>query len=235
LADTVDRGSYRIRLDADWSLKDFYELPHVFAQVYAFNCAFLIPDKVRDLDRLTHTFSSYPWRGGYSAVNFYNVLGYLVPQRLRPKVKSIKYASPGWIELSLVVSAALAIGKVIDIFVKSAGGLNALYTDVHRGMRDRKLMRIDVKQKEIELAKAQIDFAIKSSQLLAKGLGFENLDELNERTGHPLASLKSLMSYYRRVRVLAEYAIKGKAEFPADEAIKGKAEFPTDDELKKLT
>jgi hypothetical protein len=217
LTSPVRSGSYRIRLDADWSLKDFYELPHVFAQVYAFNCAFLLARGDGGSERVVYAFSSYPWRGGYSAVNFYNTLGYQVPLRLRPKVKSIQYASPGWIELSLLVSAALAIGKAIDTFVKSAGGLNALYTDIHRGMRDRKLMKIDVKLKELELTKAQIDFAVESSQRLAKDLGFEGLDELNEGTGNPLATLKILLSYYRRVRTLAGYAIKGKAKFPTND------------------
>jgi hypothetical protein len=217
LTSPVQSGLYKITLDADWSLKDFYELPHVFAQVYALNCAFLLARSADDSEQLVYGFSSYPWRGGYSAVNFYNALGNQIPLRLRPKVKSIQYASPGWIALSLLVPAALGIGKVIDAFVKSAGGVNALYTDIYKGMQDRKLMRLDVKQKELELAEAQLNFVVKSSQLLAEGLDFENLDELNEATENPLATLKILLSYYRRVRTLAEYSIKGKAKFPTND------------------
>ena len=210
-------GAYTIDIGAAWSLNDFYELPHVFEQVYAFNCVFLLAEEARDPERITHTFSSYPWRGGYSAVNFYRALRSQVPLRLRPKVKSIQYASPGWIELSLLVPSALAIGKVIDVFIESAGKLNNLYTEYHKGLTERKLMRIDLKQKELDLAQNQIDFATKASEQFARGLGFENLNESNELTGNPVATLKILLSYYRRVRTLAEYVVKGKANFPAND------------------
>lgn len=68
-----DGDLYRIELDGTWSLSEFYELPHVFTQTYAFNYTFSGED-VRDPERVAHAFSSFPWRGGYSAVNFYNVL-----------------------------------------------------------------------------------------------------------------------------------------------------------------
>jgi hypothetical protein len=132
-------------------------------------------------------------------------------------VKSVQYASPGWIALSLAVPAALAIGKIVDVFVKSAGGLNSLYTDIHKGMSQRKLTQIDIKRKEFELTRDQINFAIESYIQLAKALGFENLKELDQGTGNSLATLKILLSYYRRVRVLGEYVIKGKAEFPTQD------------------
>jgi hypothetical protein len=178
---------------------------------------FLLAEEARDQEKITHTFSSYPWRGGYSAVNFYKVLRSQVPIRLRPKVKSIQYASPGWIALGLLVPSAIAIGSGIDAFIKSAGGLNNLYTEIHRGLKERKLMQIDLKQKELELAQNQMDFAIKASEQLARGLGFENLNELNKQTGNPVASLKILLSYYRRIKILAEYVVKGKAKFPAND------------------
>jgi hypothetical protein len=215
-ARSVLEGNYTIWIGSTWSLTDFYELPHVFEQAYAFNCAFLLAEEARDPVRLDDVFSLFPWRGGYSAVNFYRSLGSQVPRGLRPKVKSIQYASPGWIELTLAVKAAVAIGTVIGIFVKSAGGLNGLYNEIYKGMTKRKLMRINAKHKELELTRDQIKFVIESAGQLAKAIGFENLEELNQHTGNPLASLKILLSYYRRIRKLAEYVVDGKAEFPTD-------------------
>ena len=46
-----------------------------------------------------------------------------------------------------------------------------------------------------------------------KLLGFNNLDEINARTGHPYLSLKILLSLYRRVKTLTDYIGKGKADF----------------------
>jgi len=159
-------------------------------------------------------FGSFPWRGRYSAVNFYNSLNSQVPREFRPKVKSIQYASPGWIELSLLVPAAMAVSKVVDMFVHSASGLNGLYTEIYKGMHERKLMRIEAKRQEMDLTDKQIEFAVKMSKVLAEGLGFDRIEELHERTGHPVATLKMLLSYYRRVQKLAGYASTGKVEFP---------------------
>lgn len=217
--DGSESGLYKITLGGVWSLRDFYELPHVFSQVYSFNCAFLLVGRPRNPEILMQVFSSFPWRGGYSAVNFYNSLGHMVPSDLRAKVKSIQYASPGWIELGLLVPAAATIGAVVDRFVKSAGGLNNLYTEIHAGMRARELMRINAKRREMELAREELNFVIESSNQLAKAMGFEDLAALNKRTGNPLASLKILLSYFRRIRKLADYAIKGKASFPTDDDI----------------
>jgi hypothetical protein len=83
-------------------------------------------------------------------------------------------------------------------------------------MAERKLMQIDVKHKELDLARDQINFAIESSQQLAGAIGFESQEELNQRTGNPLPTLKILLSYYRRIRTLSKYVVKGKADFPTD-------------------
>lgn len=217
MADEKRQPTYTITIGGSWSLKDFYELPHTFAQVYAFHCAFLLMDEVDDPERLWYVFGSFPWRGGYSAVNFYNSLNSQVPLGFRPKVKSIQYASPGWIELSLLVPAAVAVSKVVDMFIRSASGLNGLYTEIYKGMHERKLMRIEAKRQEMDLTEKQIEFAVNMSKVLAEGLGFDRIEELNERTGHPVATLKMLLSYFRRVRKLAEYATTGKAEFPDEQ------------------
>lgn len=210
-------NTYRISIDGSWSLEDFYELPHVFAQVYAFHCAFGVDVEARDPERLSHAFASYPWRGGYSAVNFYNVLSSQIPRRFRPKVKSVQYGSAGWYDLALWVAAATAAGKVVKIVVDSAGSVNKLYNEIHEGLHHRRLLRIEEERKHLELTKEQLEFVENSSQQFARALGFGNLTELNNFTGNPLATIKILLSYYRRVRTLVDYTKKGKASFPDEE------------------
>ncbi len=211
-----EESTYTIKIDGAWSLEDFYELPHIFEQVYAFQCAF-VTREAGDADRLAYAFKPYPWRGGYSTVNFYNGIKGRLPQDIRPKVKSIQYSSPGWIALtSVLVLAATQVGKVVRVFVESATSLNHLYNDIYKGLQDRKLLRIEGEHKQLELARSELDFAEESAQRLSTALGFESLSALNARTGNPLESLKILMSYYRRVRGLADYAKHGKAVFPLD-------------------
>jgi hypothetical protein len=126
---------YTIRIDGDWSLKDFYELPHVFAQVYGFHCAFLLADKALDHERLALAFSSYPWQGGYSAVNSYTSLSSQIPRNLRPRVRA-HYASPGYMELGLWVAAATAAATIIKKTVDTASSIHQLYSDIYKGLQE---------------------------------------------------------------------------------------------------
>lgn len=72
-------------------------------------------------------------------------------------------------------------------------------------------MRISVKRQEITLKRDQLHFVEESAESLSRLLGFKNLDELHNFTQNPLATLKILLSLYRKVRTLAKYESKGKA------------------------
>jgi|SRR5882724_672665 len=205
------RDNYRIQIDGEWTLRDLYEFPRVYSQLYSFLyvLVFTSPDDLYD-ERVESAFRSHPWRGGYSAVNFYNQLGYIVPTRDRPKIKSIRYASPGWLELTLAVAIATNIEKLVTAFTKSGKHINSLYTEIYKGLHERRLMRIKAKRQEIALKREQIRFVEESAKSLSRLLGFKNLNELHDFTQNPLATLKILLSLYRRVRTIANYESKGK-------------------------
>lgn len=207
-------GTYTIGLDGDWSLRDFYELPHAFGQVYAFHYALVSDAEVRDRDRLALAFASYPWRGGYSAVNFYIALASQVPKGVRPKVNSVHYGSPGWLEMRLLLSAAVSVGVTVAVLVKSASAINSVYTEIYEGLQRRKLLKLEAERYHLQLAAEQIEFVERSYQSMIKAIGLENVAQLEKLAENPLTRLKILLSYYRRVKILADYAAKGKASFP---------------------
>jgi hypothetical protein len=66
------------------------------------------------------------------------------------------------------------------------------------------------------LAREELDFIEGSTDQLARMLGFQNVSELDELTGNRLATLKILLSFYRRLRTLAEFQAEGKLNFPAE-------------------
>ena len=207
--------SYKINMDGNWSLEDLYTLPHTYIQVYSFLYSFESPieDFDDEDDRLVITYSAHPWRGGYSAVNFYNNLKYIVEPKHRPQIKSIQYASPGWIELAVIVSIALNIKKIVSCFAQSANELNTLYNNIYKGMHERKMMGIEAKRQSLILTKEQTDFAIEVANNLSKLLGFSNVEQIQKLTKNPLATLKILLSFYRKIKTLAEFTYKGKTKF----------------------
>jgi hypothetical protein len=212
----MEAGSYKIGLDGQWTLEDFYQLPHTFGQVYAFHYAFRPDAEVKDRTRLTHAFADYPWRGGFSAVNFYRVLSNQIPEEFRPIVRSIQKASPGFLELALLVAAASAIGRVVKVVVQSADSVYTLYDKIHKGLHERGLLRIDTEKKQLELLRDQMEFVKASTEQLTKVLEFHSVDQLHELTDNELTSLKILLSYCRQIKILTNYEAKGKALFPTD-------------------
>jgi hypothetical protein len=214
------RNNYRIKIDGEWTLDNLYEFPRTYSQLYSLLYVLelasseLGDDSKEDLSdyRVESAFRSHPWRGGFSAVNFYQQLGYIVPNRDRPKIKSIRYESPGWLELTLAVAVASNIERLVTAFTKSGKHLNSLYKEIYKGLHDRRLMRIKVKRQEIALKRDQLRFVEESARSLSRGLGFKNLDELNMLTQNPLGTLKILLSLYRRLRTLSKYESKGKAD-----------------------
>jgi len=120
--------------------------------------------------------------------------------------------SPGWLELTVLVGIALNIKKIVFCFTESANELNKLYNNIYKGMHDRKMMKIEAKRQSLLLSKEQSDFAIESANKLSQLLGFENVEQIQKLTKNPLATLKILLSFYRKIKVLAEFNSKGKTE-----------------------
>lgn len=214
---------YRIALDGDWSLRDLYEFPYAFEQVYALlyvaeREAEILAElednsAVYSIEPELETLGSYPWKGGYSAVNFYKRLSFRVPKEDRPRVLAIQYASPGWIDLGLTVGVAVAVSRMVKMFVARAGELAALYHEIYKQLHERGLMRLEAKERSIQLTEHELEFLVATSDKLCGFLGVEKERFLKELAPNELARLKILLSLYRRVRVLGGLEQSGKAKF----------------------
>lgn len=207
-------GRYSINIDGDWELSDLYIFPRTFEQSYYLFYSLLPGHDEVDAERIEHAYSTFPWQGGYSAANFYNQLRFIVPRRQRPELVSINYSSPGLMELGLILGVAVMVGRIVKAVASSINECNSTYSNIIKGMQERKIMRIETRRRSLHLRQEEIQYVERSVQSMARILGFDNVKEINERTGNPYISLKILLSLYRRVRTLAEYERKGKATFP---------------------
>lgn len=214
LPDSPIEGRYRINIDGHWDLADLYVFPRAFEQAYYLFYSLLPDHDEWDVERIEHAYSSFPWQGGYSAVNFYNQLKHIVPQRQRPELISFNYASPGVMELGLILAVAITVGRIVKSVASSINDINSTYTNIIRGMQERNIMRIEGRRRSLNLHREELDFIQASLSEMSKILGFENIRDINERTGNPYVSLKILLSLYRRVRTLGGYEREGKAVFP---------------------
>lgn len=210
-------GRYQIPIDGVWFLEDLYVFPRTYEQVYFLMFSLLPHDDEEIQEKIKYAYSQFPWKGGYSAVNFYNKLKYTTPRKQRPQIISMQYASPGWIELTAIVGVALIVEKLVVSLSNSIQAANATYHQVYKGMQERKILRIEKKSKEIELEIKHAEYIQKQVEVMGSLLGLENIEQIHEKTGSPLKSLKIMMSLYRRVRTLVEFQNDSKTNFKEEE------------------
>ena len=209
----MPQETYKISIDGKWTLEDLYVFPHTYEQVYYLMYSLLPQEDEFAQERIQRAYSVFPWRGGYSAVNFYNRLKYVLPRKERPAIVSIQYASPGWLELTLIVGVAFSIERLVKMIASSLKHANSTYHEIQMGLQKRKLLRIEVKRKTLQLKKEELEYIEDALSRMCALLGFRNIEELNGKTGSPHKTLKILLSFYRRIRTLAEYQSKGKTKF----------------------
>jgi hypothetical protein len=89
----------KLRLDGRWTLEELSAATKDYTQLYGFAYSLLSDLPAAPREEIDYIYGKFPWRGGYSTVNFFNQLFHKIPPRLRPEVKRIQYASPGFIEL----------------------------------------------------------------------------------------------------------------------------------------
>ncbi len=205
--------TYTIHIDGRWSLEDLYVFPRNYEQVYFALEAVLPASDSATNDRIMRAFSSFPWQGGYSAVNFYNQLKYATSAKRRPVVASMKYQSPGWIEVACIVPIAVSVSVIVIRVAKTLDACNHTYNQIYSDMQKRKLLKIEVERQQVALRKDELELIKAHADSMAHLLGIGSAETIHKRTKNPLISLKILLSMYRRVRTLAKYQIKGKAHF----------------------
>ncbi len=208
-----DRDTYTIHIDGRWSLEDLYVFPRTYEQVY-FALEALLPARDEETnERVLRAFKAFPWQGGYSAVGFYNQLKFATPARRRPTVESISYSSPGWIEIGAIIPLAYGVAHIVNHISKALEQCNRTYNQIYTDAQKRELLRIEVERKRLKLTKEQLKFTIESSDELSQLMDLPSVQVIHDRTENPLISMKILLSLFRRVRTLASYQERGKAEF----------------------
>ena len=216
----------RLSLDGEWSLLDWSSFGRRYVQVYSFLYAieYGVPEDFDDApfgfkrferEQFERAFKSFSWEGGWSAFGFYEFLWRLVPEERRPRIVAIRYESPGFIDLGVFLSSALAISMLVRHVCTSIQKADDTYHQVYTHAQERKLLR---RRADRELNLEDVGFVDEASKLLSTAIGFKGMDNLRRLTENPLVQMKILLSLFRRVRALAEFQDSGQIKFDEDES-----------------
>lgn len=205
---------YRVLMNERWELEDLYNFPHAYSQTHAFIYCFDTDIDPRNAERINIALEEYPWRGGYSYVNIYTVLHHQIPALHRPKIASIQYASPGWIDIFLNPDVALQVAKSVGILLGAGVAAIEAFKRVDKARLDIARQRREQNREFARISAEEAKALNEMSEEISKHLGFDSLKKLHQRTKNPEVTLKLLMAHYRRLRILGDYVESGKVSLP---------------------
>lgn len=199
------KGTHRLEIDGDWEFLDFARLARPYVQVYSFFYALHSDlDREEPTPRIIQVFQDYPLMGGWSPVGYYDSLHKNTPKHCRPVIKSIHYSSPGFIEIGGVLATLWAFSKVINIVCDSFGQVEGAYHQLHKHAQERRILRANAKQKEVEVGIREIEFAERSTEVMSRMLGIDQ-EEFYRRTEDPVSRMEIMFSLYRRLKGVARF------------------------------
>ena len=203
----------RLELDGRWGLEELSDMTKDYVQLYGFAYS-LIPDlPTARREEIDHIYGKFPWRGGYSTVNFFSQLFHKIPPKLRPEVQRIQYASPGFIELTELLTVAVTAAGIVTATCKSLDSIHDLYRNIQKASIDHELSKINLAKENIDLKQRQIKFCESASKSLVKAFDLTETQEqlIDQKVqGNPVMKLKILLSVFRRVEPLAKKQVEGK-------------------------
>lgn len=211
----------KLLLDGRWSLEELSEATKDYTQLYGFAYSLLSELPTARREEIDYIYGKFPWKGGYSTVNFFNQLFHKIPPPLRPAVERIQYASPGFIELSEILLVAATVAAIVKAVCSSINNSHDTYRKIQKGSIDLELAKIDLAKENLELTQKQIAFCENSAKSLIKVFELtETQTQLIEaRTqGNPVMKLKILLSVFRRVEPLAKKQSEGKIKITGNES-----------------
>ncbi len=201
-----------VQIDGRWGIDDLRRFSDLVQDSYAFVFALSGLGGEKSKREIQSLFHRYPWRGGFSSVNFFDDLYRLIPSPQRASITRIQYASPGEIDLRMNEEVAIALRGIVARINDGQNEPFAAYQEVRRYLQERGWL--GKAKGDLRLSPEDDTFLLQQFKILcgAFSLSTRESDILELASSDPLSAVKILLAYYRRVAALADYVATGKAQ-----------------------
>jgi hypothetical protein len=195
----------QILIEGHWTLDEIARYPRWFEEVYA---AQALLSKEPDSRVRSDIPFGYSFKSGYVYHNFWQVLHRWVFRADRDY--KVQYASPGIIEIGLEERTANSVVRSVRDFEANYKEIHDSYKAIHTWVKAQK--------KELAAGSQLVGTAELRSQLLAMceqlgSISYEQIDAYTRQ--NVLNTAEVVLSYYRRLKSLADYEMKGRATLVA--------------------
>lgn len=200
---TRSANSYSLLVEGGWSVKALGDFPHTFAKVYSL---------LYGLNVLRiPSFEGFPWRGGFSAVHFFNWVAHQIPAESKPVVSAMQYSSPGFMRFSLHGATADQVSHCVNDYKTKNTSISAAFSDLATFIRENKLNDDHVTDEQWQ--KVNPTLSDKAINLIS-ALGVVDAASFERACPRPFEAAKIAMSFYRYIRKLNDFEKNGLVRFP---------------------
>lgn len=199
-------GSYTLKVDGQWFFEDLAKIPKYYIQLYSFFYSLVHLGRPSVRSNAYDIYRKFPWRGGFSSVNFYRQLQSVIPSLHEPEVSKMHYASPGEITLELLSDVAERLRDSLLSANENASELDDLRKEFGRVQRAERWAEVDGTLSSIRISKDLRQYLSNTLQEACRLLGIaEYSDDIRKLAGNELVAVKIILSYSRRILKLTGF------------------------------
>lgn len=206
-----DRQKFLI--DGIWEARDFSQFHGKMADTYSL---LYVANRLDDTDVtseelsfLRESIAEKPWQGGGSYLSFYGGIKDRTVSMHPLRVAGIEYHSPGYVDLAGKREILDDIINSITSLIEDYRSMFKTYQAIYRVLKYDGLLGAE---KEAGFSnKASEDLALKLAHKLAENLGLPNREAVLNACDRSVAIYsKLILSYFRRIKGLANFYIEGR-------------------------
>lgn len=217
-------SEYSIGIDNDLYIDDLSIIPRKFLELYSFHYALSHLDFQSIREKVFSLTSS--WKGGISVVNMFSGMSNLIPTIHKPRVVKLAYNSPGVIKLNLMQYLAdeIKIGLSSSMNPERRNSMDNLYKSTYKYFRENGISGFD---DDNSFTSSSVITQTVSDELQRRTLEFIELlrleaykDNVDHLGANSVQRIKTILSYYRRFKILSDYQIDKKILVGTDLSVK---------------
>ena len=206
-----DRQKFLI--DGTWEARDFSRFHGRMADTYSLLHIAQRLDREditdNEISYLRSSISEKPWQGGGSYLSFYGGIKDKMALMHPLRVAGIEYHSPGYVDLAGNRQILEDIIKSIDLLISDYKNLLKTYRAIYNALKKEGALGVG-NDKSIAEA-TTTEYLKRLSDNLADRLGLPNTNHLLEACeDNSVVYSKLVLSYFRRVKGLADFYIQGR-------------------------
>jgi hypothetical protein len=206
----------RLDVDGEWDMPDFGEFYSRYSDVYYFlSATHAFTDESRSTDArkvIKRTFTTTPFKGGFSYVNFFSALPASVTRHERLRMDKIRYESPGYVLVHGDKDTFSETEALVRSFLDKRAQLRSMYNQLHEYLSKNKYLAMA--GENFSSKDPAAGFIDDRATQIAEALGLPNIEAVKSLVeNNALVFAKIVLSLYRRLKDTAQFFAQGRMNF----------------------